>query len=197
MIDDTIVLRTDRLTIRPFERADLDTIHAILNEAFDPVSAAERAEWLDWAVRNYAALARLYQPPYGDRAIVRRQDQRLIGAVGLVPSYGPFDKLPFFRERAAAPPSGLFTPELGLYWALGSAYRGQGYATEAARALIDYVFSTLAAKRVIAMTEYDNAASAAVMRRLGMVIERNPDPTPVWFQTVGILENPAIRSERE
>ncbi len=32
---------------------------------------------------------------------------------------------------------------MGLFWALGAAYRGQGYATEAARALIDFAFTNL------------------------------------------------------
>ena len=42
-------IATERLVIRPFEHADLDRIHAILNEAFPsdpPVTLAERREWL-------------------------------------------------------------------------------------------------------------------------------------------------------
>ncbi len=35
---------------------------------------------------------------------------------------------------------------------------------------------------------------AAVMQRLGMTVQRNPDPGPPWFQVVGILENPEIRT---
>jgi len=30
----------------------------------------DRSKWLEWSVLNYAQLARLYQPPYGDRAIM-------------------------------------------------------------------------------------------------------------------------------
>lgn len=58
------------------------------------------------------------------------------------------------------------------------------------------VFDTLDAHRLVATTEHSNAASIGVMRRLGMLVERNPDPTPAWFQTVGILVNPAARPER-
>src|SRR4051812_1559936 len=46
------------------------------------------------------------------------------------------------------------------------------------------------ARRIVAATEHDNLASIGVMRRLGMRIERNPDPEPHWFQTVGVLFNP-------
>jgi ribosomal-protein-alanine N-acetyltransferase len=184
------ILETERLIIRPFAPDDLDDIHRILNEAFGTVDYADRREWLAWAVLNPTALERLRQPPYGDRAVVLKASNTLIGSVGLVPSCGPFDKLPYFRARSVTPPSGLFTPEMGMFWALGANHRGQGYVTEAARALIAVVFDELGWKRVVAMTEYGNAASVAVMKRLGMTIERNPDPTPEWFQIVGVLENP-------
>jgi hypothetical protein len=42
---------------------------------------------------------------------------------------------------------------------------------------------------LIETTEYSNAASIGVMRRLGMDIQRNPDEQPGWFQTVGVLFN--------
>lgn len=44
-------------------------------------------------------------------------------------------------------------------------------------------------KRTIATTEYANVASQTVMLRLGITVEHNPPPVPVWFQVVGILEN--------
>jgi hypothetical protein len=43
-------------------------------------------------------------------------------------------------------------------------------------------------RRVVATTWYDNAASTAVMRRIGMTVQHNPWPTPPWFQVVGALE---------
>jgi [ribosomal protein S5]-alanine N-acetyltransferase len=42
---------------------------------------------------------------------------------------------------------------------------------------------------VIAETDYDNFGSMAVMRKLGMKIEKNPLGEPSWLQNVGILEN--------
>jgi hypothetical protein len=54
--------------------------------------------------------------------------------------------------------------------------------------VVNYAFGTLKLGRILAGTEYDNAASIAVMRRLGMRIERNPHPVPEWFQIHGVLE---------
>ncbi|RPJ02984.1 MAG: N-acetyltransferase [Chloroflexi bacterium] len=193
MVAESFILETERLIVRPFVRDDLDDVCRVLDEAFGEEPRSVRQEWLEWAVRNYTALARLYQPPYGDRAIVLKRDQTVIGAVGLVPCIGPFDKLPYFRARSSVPPTGLFTTEMGLFWALRRDYRGQGYATESARALIDFAFERLALRRIVATTEHGNASSIAVMTRLGMTVERNPDPTPEWFQAVGILDNPAVQ----
>ena len=44
-------------------------------------------------------------------------------------------------------------------------------------------------KRIIAETDYDNLGSMAVMRKLGMRIEKNPYSDPPWLQVVGILDN--------
>lgn len=182
-------LDTERLIIRPLVAKDLAAVHAISNECFGEISLDERREWLMWQIMNYTALARLWQPPYGDRAITRKADGRLIGMVGLVQSWGPFDLLPSFQRLLKESPPNLSRPEMGLFWALAGDARGQGYATEAARALIDYAFGMLHLARIVATTDHDNAASIAVMRRLGMTVERNPAGTPEWFQTVGVLWN--------
>ncbi len=198
------VLTTPRLTIRPFVLEDLAEIHRILDlEAMmEPQPLEERRAWLEWSVRSYTELEKLFQAPYGDRAIVlnegtlpgagrRVASPRLIGSVGLVPLIGPFGQLPYFggsRQPCA------FTAEMGLFWALETASRGQGYASEAARALVDYAFTELNMARLVATTEHDNLPSRRVMERLGMRVETNPLPEPEWFQVVGILE--PVNSER-
>ena len=192
-------LETLRLIIRPFCMDDLQPVHQLLDvelAAADfategAVGLQERAEWLQWAVLNYEQLARLYQPPYGDRAIVLKATGQLIGACGFVPSFGPFGQLPALAAAGAGARTSLFTPEFGLFYAVSPSSQRQGYAAEAARALIDYAFQQLHLQRVIATTRYDNAASIRVMQKLGMRIERNPLPEPPWFQVVGILDNPA------
>jgi RimJ/RimL family protein N-acetyltransferase len=161
----------------------------------------KRETWLDWCVRNYDALANLGQPPYGDYAVETAagtatgsaglREGTLVGSIGLVPSFGPFEKLPWFRARLAPTmePNERFTPEMGMFWAVHSEWRGSGYATEAARAIAAFAFATCHVDRLVATTEHDNVASIGVMKRLGMVIEKNPDPDPVWFQVIGVWES--------
>ena len=185
------VLETQRLRIRPFVMDDLESLHRLANACFGEAPLAERRIWLEWAVRNHTALAKLYQPPYGDRAFVLKETNTVIGQVGLVPSFGPFQRLPAFRKFGEVEDQ-FNQPEFGLFWATAPEHQGQGYATEAAQALIDYAFQQMNIRRITATTEYDNAASIAVMRRLGMTIEQNPTPgDPPWLQVVGVLYNPA------
>jgi RimJ/RimL family protein N-acetyltransferase len=186
------VLATERLYIRPFMVDDLDSIHEILDDASEEgteeaESLEARRAWLHWSVANEQELAKLLQPPYGDRAIVRRADDVLVGACGFVPELKPFGLLPSF-PRAEGDPS-LYVPQVGLFWEIGSRFRRNGYATEAAGAMIDYAFRTLRLARIVASTDGENVASMGVMRKLGMRLERNPHPEPPWFQVCGVLEN--------
>lgn len=192
------VLETERLRIRPFAMDDLDAAHRILDvepaegdTGFDAEkSLADRREWLQWSVLNAEQLARMHQPPYGDRAMVLRSTGELVGACGFVPSFDEFARLPSWKCPAGG---GFCSPELGLYYAVAEGRRRSGYAAEAARALIGYAFSSLRARRVVATTEHSNAASIAVMRSAGMRIERNPGSSPPWLQAAGVIDNPAAR----
>lgn len=156
----------------------------------------ERRQWLHWTVLSYEQLEQLAQPPYGDRALVLKSTGRIIGACGYVPCLNAFDQMPLLRPAGeSGAPDTLNTPEFGLYWAVAPAHRRQGYATEAARALVEYAFDSLRLKRIVATTDDENHASQGVMRKLGMRLDVNPCPGPPWLQVVGFLENPALRSE--
>ena len=191
------VLETARLQIRPLTHDDLEAIHRILDvelgEADLPTagtSLQERARWLQWTILGYEQFATLHQPSYGERGVVLKTTGQIIGAVGFVPCLLPFEQLPQFSASPA--PGRLASTELGLYWALSPAFHRQGYATEAARAMVEYAFVQMQVKRVVATTTYENAASVGVMRKLGMRVERNPFPDPPWLQFVGLLENPGV-----
>lgn len=185
-------LESERLRIRPFQVDDLPCLHDILTQAFGGETSLEhRRSWLTWSMDNYRELARLYQPPYGDYALVLKATGELIGSVGIVQCIGPFDVLPYFKAQSSQKPTGLATTEMGLFWAIDPAHQRRGYASEGAQLLINHAFEKLWLKRIIATTDYDNEASTAVMHRLGMTIERNPYNEPFWFQLVGVLENPA------
>ncbi|MBE9914301.1 GNAT family N-acetyltransferase [Paenibacillus donghaensis] len=51
---------------------------------------------------------------------------------------------------------------------LAPEYQGQGYATEAVRMLLHYLFDSLSKHKVIAFTDVRNRKSAAVLERVGM-----------------------------
>src|SRR5688500_13620872 len=108
-------IQTARLEIRRFGEADLAAAATLLDECFGAAAHADRREWLEWTVRNYQALERLKQPPYGDYAVISRDRGELVGSVGLVPSFGPFQTLPSFAARLNRRPSDPFTPPMALF----------------------------------------------------------------------------------
>jgi RimJ/RimL family protein N-acetyltransferase len=189
-------LETERLNIRSCTMDDLEACHRLYLDiewadktASDSENRERRRKWLEWTVRNYEELARLRQPPYGERVVELRTANQFAGLVGLVPLLKPFAQLVCFG--GLAPELAPFSAEVGLFWAITPTLQRRGIATEAAGAMIDYAFETLRLGRILAGTEYDNVASIAVMRRLGMRIERNPYPVPEWFQIHGVLERTA------
>lgn len=190
-------LRTERLAIRPFTMADLADVYRLFDvelaeadlRADKITSMAERTEWLQWTVLSYRHLAKMHQPPYGDRAIILTSKGVLIGSCGYVPLLNAFERIPLLRG-ASADQRALNAPEFGLFYAIAPAQRRQGFATEAAQALVDYAFAQLRVRRVIATTTHDNSGSIAVMRALGMHVERNPSSDPPWLQVAGVIFNP-------
>jgi RimJ/RimL family protein N-acetyltransferase len=184
-------LETQRLTIRALAQDDdlaCHRLHVDIGWAdpslSDVVNRQRRGEWIDWTIRGYKQLDQLKQPPYGERAVVLKASGGFIGLVGLVPLLAPFGQLPAFGGKRDA----RFSAEVGLFWAIAPDAQRMGYASEAARALVAFALEQLKLVRVLAGTEYTNAASIAVMRKLGMRVESNPFAEPEWFQVVGSLE---------
>lgn len=62
-----------------------------------------------------------------------------------------------------------FTPAVEVGWRLARQHWGNGYATEAARAAVDFAFQELALQEIVSMTTVANERSRRVMGRLGMV----------------------------
>jgi ribosomal-protein-alanine N-acetyltransferase len=186
------VLETERVQIRPFFLDDVNAAHrnaASIGWVDEAQSEAEQLavmrEYIRWCSLNHRQLAMLYQPPYGDRAVVLKATNELIGSCGLVPVIDPVGVFPYFGGQ----PGGYAQAEVGLLWTIGAAYQGQGFATEVARTLIDYALQELNLHHIIATTEYDNTASQKVMEKAGMHLERNPFAEPAWLQVLGIAEN--------
>lgn len=176
-------VQTARLIIRRYTPQDLDARHNLIKLCFGSADTQDDTRaWLDWTILGYQQFSRLYQPAYGDYAVALRETGEVVGTVGLVPAmvaWNVFDSIADDRT----------TPEFGLFWGILPAHQGRGYATEAARVVMDYVFNTLNASYVVATTEHENAASQQVMVKLGMTIMRNPLPFPEWQQVVGVRDN--------
>ena len=178
-------LETERLIIRELTMDDLEAINNVLNKSFGwemPIS--ERQRWLQWTVLGYEMFSMLEQPHYGERAILRKETGEIIGAVGIVPYLDTFNKVTAFNRSPSFPA----TAEVGLFWAIDPAHQRNGYAPEAALAMMEYLFNHEKLGRVIATTGYENLPSQKVMEKLGMTIQRLDEPQPPDQFVVGVLE---------
>jgi RimJ/RimL family protein N-acetyltransferase len=84
--------------------------------------------------------------------------------------------------------------EIG-YW-LGVPYWNRGYVTEAAKAIVDYVFNTLDLNRVFAFHFTRNPASGRVLQKIGMKREGTMRQHIVkWGEHVDVDHYGAVREE--
>nr|WP_241208601.1 GNAT family N-acetyltransferase [Rickettsiales endosymbiont of Stachyamoeba lipophora] len=68
-----------------------------------------------------------------------------------------------------------FTPCVEIGWRLSSKHWGKGYATEGARACLDYGFNKIDLNEILAFTVAANQRSIRVMEKLGMKRDSNSD----------------------
>lgn len=146
-------IETGRLILRPFRDAD--------REAFAALNADPRVgDWLGGPfdrAESDAAIdrvnAHIAEHGFGFWAVERQSDQRLIGMLGLK------------HMAPELPPA----PAIEVGWRLAPDAWGQGFASEAAAAALDWGFAHLPADEIIAITAVGNFRSRAVMQRIGMV----------------------------
>jgi RimJ/RimL family protein N-acetyltransferase len=147
-------LRTARLRLRAFEDADADDLFALHSNAYvlrywDSPPWSERAR----AEKFLVACRQMEQEGTGARLAVERADDGAFIGWCTLAGWNPD-----FRSAS-------------LGYCYGEAAWGQGYATEAARALLRWAFDTLDLNRVQAETDTRNVASARVLEKLGFVRE--------------------------
>lgn len=146
-------LRTARLTIRPARPEDVDALWAYrrLEEVSRWLTSfpADRPDW----DRMFAEPERL------TRTLVVEHDGVVVGDLYLhvEDAWGQREVLDRCRNVQA---------EIG--WCLHPDHTGQGFATEAAHALLGACFDQLRLHRVVANAFADNEASWRLMERLGM-----------------------------
>jgi ribosomal-protein-alanine N-acetyltransferase len=83
-----------------------------------------------------------------------------------VPGAAPFVG---FVGLTTVPPALPFAPAVEVGWRLGREHWCRGYATEAARAAVEFGFGELGLGEIVSFTAARNGPSRAVMERLGMV----------------------------
>ena len=178
-------LETDRLFLRHFTMGDLDDIHRIMD--LDP--RVQRPEYRltldDRRDRlHYNVMRSRLDPGFGYRAVVLKESGRLIGRCGLSSYLAHYIQ----AEDGRYLDDPCIPVEVELGYDLASDHWGRGYATEAARKMVDYAFEELRLRRIVSITGDDNRRSIALMKRLGMTITSNFHPD--WpGGIIGILAN--------
>lgn len=147
-------IETPRLIVRAYQNGDGADLHAAIQRSLDHLMP-----WMPWVnPAQTPAQSEVYgrnmQAQWIQRKdfvfqIRRKSDGHFIGALGL-------------HEPNWAAQS--FT----MGWWTTSDGAGQGFATEAATAVLEFGFTHLQAKRIWAGCDVDNTASERVMQKLGM-----------------------------
>jgi RimJ/RimL family protein N-acetyltransferase len=149
-------VRTARLVLRAFRPEDQEALYAFHSDPeavrYVPYPPRTRDQVAEVLRRKAANTGLRAEGDLLELAVLRADDQTLIG-----------DLLLALRsvEHQTVEVGYIFAPAAG----------GQGFATEAVRALVDLAFSTVGARRVVARVDDRNRRSAALLERLGFRLE--------------------------
>jgi RimJ/RimL family protein N-acetyltransferase len=138
------VLETERLVLRSPCLADVKAVATLVNDR----RIAENTTRIPhpYAVADASAFIAAANLAEGEATfLVTLPDDRLIGMCAVEP-----------RDAG---------PELG-YW-FGAKFWGKGYATEAARAVIDHAFTALGCDEIVSGARVSNPASRRVLEKCG------------------------------
>lgn len=147
-----IVIETDRLILRQPDARDISALVAFYNSKRSAMAGGNVA-YPEAVTRAYAVLGHWVHRGYGLFAITLKGDDTAIGMSG-----------PYF------PPG---RPETEVGWLLFDGAEGHGYATEAAKAVIEYAKKTLHWTEVVHYIDTENINSIAVAERLGALPDSN------------------------
>lgn len=148
------ILKTERLILRELVPQDADALAAVLG---DPVAMQyypapfNRKEVEEWIERNRQ---RYQREGYGLWAMLLRDSDEVIGDCGC-----------YLREI-----EGRSSVEIGYH--VRRDLQGNGYATEAAQACIQYAFNKLGLDRVISLIRPENVPSIRVAEKNGLRCEK-------------------------
>ena len=147
------IIQTQRLTLRPFALSDLHSTYAYASDAgnirhmiyLPHKTLADTERFLQRAAREWRKQA----PLAYEFALMLGQAH--IGGVSV--------ELDESRQQG----------ELG--WVIHRDYQSQGYATEAAKAVLGFAFDTLKLPKAVAHCDARNEASYRVMQKIGLLLE--------------------------
>lgn len=149
-----MILETTRLRLREFTPADADALERIIG---DPLAMRYYASPFDrkgvetWIARNRDRYSR---EGHGLWAMAFKDTDEVIGDCGCV--------LQEVEER----------PEVEIAYHVRRDLWGNGYATEAARACMEYAFTKIGAARVISMIRPENLSSRRVAEKNGLMCQK-------------------------
>jgi ribosomal-protein-alanine N-acetyltransferase len=158
---------TQRLRLEPVTPALAQAASAGQAAFADVIGAEAPADWCAASLNLVArSISHAWGPePAPTRAIaILRNEDTVIGDVRFEPSL-----------RAAA--------EYEIGYGVARSRRRQGFATEAAGAIIDWMFEDGVAESIIAGCDNKNVASVRTLRRLGFWLDSNPGQTFWWLLT--------------
>jgi RimJ/RimL family protein N-acetyltransferase len=154
-----IILETPRLFLRRQVPADLDDLWALYCDPEitryipdAPRTREEAREELEWHMNGHPR-----NPDLGLWATIYKQSGKFIGRCGL---------LPWTIEDQQ---------EVEVAYTIARDYWGQGLATEAAQAILQYGFEKLNLVRLVSLIEPENTASQRVAEKIGMAFEKRVD----------------------
>jgi ribosomal-protein-alanine N-acetyltransferase len=143
---------TERLILRPMEEADAADLHVVYEDpsTFEYIGAGP-ARSIDETLERIALKAAHHEEHgFALWSVVEKASGRVIGDCGLQMLEGG--------------------PEVELGYKLARDSRGKGYATEAARASVDFGFEQAGLDRIVAVAWPGNRASRGVMEKVGMTL---------------------------
>ena len=150
-------LETERLHLRRWREQDIDAFPALnadpeVMEHFpDVLTREETGQMLRKIDRQFEEFG------FGLWAVDIKWAKEFIGFCGLA--------VPTFQTH--------FTPAVEIGWRFAKSQWGNGYATEAARAVLDFAFGETDLEQVLSWTVPANQRSQRVMQRLGL--QRAPE----------------------
>ncbi len=174
----TIEIRTERLVLRKFTQNDFEDVFQ--NYGSDPlvnryISYAPCAE-IESAKGFIGMHLDQYEKNPSFYGWALTVDNEVIGSIGL---FNVSDE----------------TDQAELGYSIGSRWWKKGYATEAAKAVIDFAFDTVGFHRIYASHHFENTASGHVLEKIGMQYEgtlrdgqKNADGTYADLKLYAVLK---------